>query len=172
MEKLPALEGRCRIHCIGRLQTNKVKYLMGHVCLIHSMDRMELAKEIDRQAQKHGMAQPVLVQISPAGEEQKGGLPPEELFPFLRECSHMSGLDVRGLMAVMPNTPDRVLLDRLFGEMRTLFEQTRNEAIDKIHMDELSMGMSGDYDLAARHGATLVRVGSAILGPRNYAVQG
>ena len=113
---------------------------------------------------------PVLVQVSPAGEEQKGGLPPEELLPFLRECAEMRGLQVRGLMAVMPNTPDRQLLDTLFGNMRTLFERARDEAIPGIGMEELSMGMSGDYELAAKHGATLVRVGSAILGPRSYGL--
>lgn len=91
---------------------------------------------------------------------------------FLRFCAGLSGLQVRGLMAVMPHTPDRQLLDRLFAEMRRLFEQARQEAVPGILMEELSMGMSGDYDLAARHGATLVRVGSAILGPRDYPPQG
>lgn len=163
-------EGRCRIHCIGRLQTNKVKYLMGHVCLIHSLDRPELAAEIDRQARKHGIVQPVLVQVSPVGEEQKGGLPPAELPAFLRHCAALPGIQVRGLMAVMPHTEDRQLLDGLFAQMRRLFEQMRDEAIDGIRMEELSMGMSGDYELAAKHGATLVRVGSAILGPRDYGI--
>lgn len=91
---------------------------------------------------------------------------------FLRLCSGLNGLQVRGLMAVMPHTPDRELLDRLFGEMRQLYEQARQEAVPGILMEELSMGMSGDYDLAVRHGATLVRVGSAILGPRDYPTQG
>jgi PLP dependent protein len=168
VEKLPALEKNFQIHLIGRLQSNKVKYIIEHVCLIHSVDRLSLAQEIDRQAQKHGVVMPVLVQVSPCGEEQKGGLPPEELMPFLRTLSGMPGLSVRGLMAVMPNTPDRVLLDRLFAEMRTLFEQARDEAVQGIRMEELSMGMSGDFELAARHGSTMVRIGSALMGARKY----
>ncbi len=168
VEKLPALEKNFQIHLIGRLQSNKVKYIIEHVCLIHSVDRLSLAQEIDRQAQKHGVVMPVLVQVSPCGEEQKGGLPPEELTPFLRTLSGLPGLSVRGLMAVMPNTPDRALLDRLFAEMRMRFEQARDEAVQGIRMEELSMGMSGDFELAARHGSTMVRIGSALMGARKY----
>lgn len=166
--KLPFLADNFRIHLIGRLQSNKVKSIINHVYAIHSVDRLSLAREIDRQAQKNGRVMPVLVQVSPAGEEQKGGLPPEELLPFLRTLSVMPGLKVRGLMAVMPNTPDRVWLDSLFADMRTLFERARAEAIDGVEMEELSMGMSGDYELAARHGATMVRIGTALLGARDY----
>lgn len=169
VEKRPELGKNFRIHLIGRLQSNKVKYIIEDVCLIHSVDRLSLAQEIDRQAQMHGRVMPVLVQVSPCGEPQKGGLSPEELLPFLRTLSGLPGLSVRGLMAVMPNTPDRPFLDERFADMRTLFEQVRNEAINGVTMDELSMGMSGDFELAARHGATLVRIGSALMGARNYA---
>ena len=136
--------------------------------MLQSLDRMRLAQEIDRQAQKAGLVMPVLVQVSPAGEEQKGGMPPEEVRAFLDEVRRMSGLRVEGLMAVMPNTPDRVYLDGLFGQMRMLFERLQAEGLDGVDMRELSMGMSGDYELAARHGATMVRLGSALLGPRDY----
>ena len=165
-EKLPALKENFRIHLIGRLQSNKVKYIIEDVCLIQSLDRLSLAAEIDRQAQKHGRVMPVLVQLSPAGEPQKGGLPPENVRAFLREVSRMPGLHVRGLMAVMPLSRDEAYLSGLFAGMRTLFEQLREEAMDGVDMEELSMGMSGDYMLAARHGATMVRVGSALFGPR------
>ena len=165
-EKLPALGENFRIHLIGRLQSNKVKYIIENVCLIQSLDRLSLAAEIDRQAQKHGRVMPVLVQLSPAGEPQKGGLPPEDVRAFLREVSRMPGLYVRGLMAVMPLSRDEAYLSGLFAGMRTLFEQLREEAMDGVDMEELSMGMSGDYMLAARHGATMVRVGSALFGPR------
>ncbi len=168
VEKLPELREKFRIHCIGRLQSNKVKYIIDEVCLIQSVDRLSLAQEIDRQAQKHGRVMPVLVQVSPAGEEQKGGLPPEELRPFLETLRHMPGLAVQGLMAVMPNTPDQEYLSGKFRQMRTLFEQIREEAPQGVTMQELSMGMSGDYLLAARHGATMVRIGSALMGPRDY----
>ena len=170
VEKWPDLKEKFDFHCIGRLQTNKVKYIMDKVCLIQSLDRMNLALEIDRQAQKAGVRMPVLVQVSPAGEEQKGGMPPEDVRAFLNEVRHMDGLHVEGLMAVMPHTPEEEYLSGLFGQMRTLFEQLREEAIPGVDMKELSMGMSGDYVLAARHGATMVRLGSALFGPRDYGV--
>ena len=165
-EKLPALKENFHIHLIGRLQSNKVKYIIENVCLIQSLDRLSLAAEIDRQAQKHLCVMPVLVQVSPAGEMQKGGLPPEDVRAFLREVSRMPGLRVRGLMAVMPLSRDEAYLSGLFADMRALFDRLREEAIDGVEMEELSMGMSGDYMLAARHGATMVRVGSALFGPR------
>ncbi|MBE5803278.1 MAG: YggS family pyridoxal phosphate-dependent enzyme [Clostridiales bacterium] len=166
VEKRDFLRENFQIHLIGRLQSNKVKYIIDDVCLIHSLDRFSLAQEIDRQAQKHERVMPVLVQVSPAGEEQKGGIPPEEVLPFLRDAAKLPGLHIRGLMAVMPNTRDEAFLSGLFADMRTLFERLRDEAVQGVDMEELSMGMSGDYLLAARHGATMVRVGSALFGPR------
>ncbi|MBQ8200426.1 MAG: YggS family pyridoxal phosphate-dependent enzyme [Clostridia bacterium] len=168
VEKLPFVREKFRIHLIGRLQTNKVKYIIEDVCLIQSLDRLSLAQEIDRQAQKHGVVMPVLLQVSPAGEEQKGGMAPQDVRPFIETVRRMPGLSVRGLMAVMPHTTDQVYLDGLFADMRTLFEQLRDEAPQGVCMEELSMGMSGDYLLAARHGATMVRIGSALLGARDY----
>ena len=169
VEKLPDIRKNFQIHLIGRLQSNKVKYIIDDVCLIHSVDRLSLAREIDRQAQKHDRVMPVLVQVSPAGEEQKGGVGPDEVRSLLREMAQMPGLRVQGLMAVMPNVPDEAYLTGLFSDMRSLFDHLREEAIDGVHMNELSMGMSGDYHLAARCGATMVRVGSAIFGPRGTA---
>lgn len=165
-DKLPALEGKFRVHLIGRLQTNKVKYIIDDVCLIQSVDRLELAREINRLAAAHERRVPVLVQVSPAGEPQKGGVAPEDVRALLREMAPMEGLQVSGLMAVMPLTDDAAYLEGLFRDMRALFEALRQEALDGIRMEELSMGMSGDYALAARYGATMVRVGSAIFGPR------
>lgn len=164
--KLPALRENFRIHLIGRLQSNKVKYIIEDVASIQSVDRLSLAREIDRQANRVGRVVPVLVQVSPAGEPQKGGLPPEELRDFLKQVSELDGLRVKGLMAIMPNTEDEPYLDGLFAGMRSLFEQVRAEGIAGIDMDELSMGMSHDYLLAARHGATMVRIGTALLGAR------
>ena len=167
-EKVPLLEGKFDLHLIGRLQTNKVKYIMRDVAMIQSLDRIELAHEINRQALRHEIVMPVLVQVSPAGEEQKGGIEPERLRAFLKDISVLPGLHVRGLMAVMPNLGPCDELNALFASMRTLFEHLRDEAIPGIDMEELSMGMSGDYLYAARHGATMVRVGSALFGPRDY----
>ena len=165
--KLDALEGAFRIHLIGRLQRNKVRQVIDKVCMIQSLDSLPLAEEIHARAEAAGIRMPVLVEISPAGEEQKGGIPPEEAESFLRRVAALRGLQVRGLMAVMPLTEDEMLLDRLFSDMRELFERLRDKSLNGIEMEELSMGMSGDYRLAARHGATMVRIGSALLGPRH-----
>ncbi len=166
-QKLPQLEGNFRIHLIGRLQRNKVRQIIRDVCMIQSLDSLPLAEEIHARAQTAGIRMPVLVEVSPAGEVQKGGVPFGETEAFLRAVAPLEGIQVEGLMAVMPLTADEALLDALFGKMRQLYEGLRETDITGIRMNELSMGMSGDYRLAAKHGATMVRVGSAIFGPRN-----
>ena len=164
--KLPELQDRFRIHLIGRLQRNKVRQVVGNVWMIQSVDSEPLADEIHRRALAAGRRMPVLVEISPAGEEQKGGVPFEETEAFLKRIAPMEGLEIRGLMAVMPLTDDRDYLDRLFARMRGLYDCLREKDLGGVVMEELSMGMSGDYRQAAAHGATMVRVGSAIFGPR------
>ena len=161
-DKLPFLEGKFSIHLIGQLQSNKVKYIIKDVCLIHSLDHASLAQEIDRQAQKAGLRMPVLIQVNIAREPQKGGIAEEDLFSFLRECAKLPGLWVKGLMTMMPlgAAEDEIL--PLFTRMRGLLDQCRQEAVQGTDMTELSMGMSQDYALAARCGATMVRVGSAL----------
>ena len=161
-DKLPYLEGKFSIHLIGRLQSNKVKYIINDVCLIHSLDRMELAQEIDRQAQKNGKRMPVLLQVNIAREPQKGGVEEEGLMPLLRECAKLPGLYVKGLMTMMPLGAEKDVITGYFTRMRVLLDQCRQEAVSGTDMTELSMGMSQDYDLAARCGATMVRVGSAL----------
>lgn len=166
--KLPKIGGAFRIHLIGRLQRNKVRQIITDVDMIQSVDSVPLAEEISLRAVNAGRRMDVLAEISIAGEEQKGGVPFDETGRFLREIAPMEGLRVKGLMAVMPLTDDEAYLDGLFAKMRTLFEEMRDAAIPGTQIEELSMGMSGDYRLAARHGATVVRVGSAIFGPRDY----
>ena len=165
--KLPGLQGKFQVHLIGRLQRNKVKQIIGDVCMIQSVDSEPLALEIHNRAVAAGKRIPVLVEVSPAGEEQKGGVPFEETEAFLKRIAPMEGLEIRGLMAVMPLTGDREYLDGLFARMRGLFDRLREKDLGGAAMEELSMGMSGDYRLAAAHGATMVRVGSAIFGPRS-----
>ena len=166
LTKLPALRDSFRIHLIGRLQRNKVKQIIGDVCMIQSVDSEPLAMEIHNRALAAGRRMPVLVEISPAGEEQKGGVPFEETEAFLKKIAPLEGLEIRGLMAVMPLTEDREYLDGLFARTRELFDRLKDRNLSGAAMEELSMGMSGDYQLAAAHGATMVRVGSAIFGPR------
>ncbi|MDR0396081.1 MAG: YggS family pyridoxal phosphate-dependent enzyme [Oscillospiraceae bacterium] len=154
------------IHMIGRLQTNKVVDIIGRVTLIQSLDRIELAGEIDRQAGKRNLTAACLVQVNIGREAQKGGVPPEETMDAVRAFARLPNLRVEGLMAVMPLSNDEALLRALFRSMRGLFERIRAEAIANVRMAHLSMGMSGDAMIAAGEGATMVRMGSAIFGPR------
>ena len=164
--KLPGLQGRFQVHLIGRLQRNKVKQIAGEVCMIQSVDSEPLAMEIHIRALAAGWRMPVLVEVSPAGEEQKGGVPFEETEAFLKRIAPLEGIAIRGLMAVMPLTEDEKYLDGLFAKTRGLFDRLKEKDLGGAAMEELSMGMSGDYRLAAAHGATMVRIGSAIFGPR------
>ena len=162
LPKLVKISPDFRLHWIGRLQTNKVKGIIDHVCMLHTLDRMELAQEVDRRAGQRGRVLPALVQVNIAGEVQKGGLAPEELMGFLREMKSFHQISIEGLMAIMPLGAPEEELTRLFKGMRTLFEQVRAEAMEHVHMNELSMGMSNDYAIAAREGATMVRIGTAL----------
>ena len=168
LEKLPYLDASFQIDLIGRLQINKVKYIIDKVAMIQSLDRENLAQEIDRRAQQHGLRMPVLIQVNIGNEPQKGGIAAEDLLSFARYAAALPGLDVRGLMAVMPDLREEDLLRPYFKRMRELFEQLQSEAIAGTKIEELSMGMSGDYELAAQEGATHVRIGSAIFGMRAY----
>lgn len=162
LPKLPQIAPEFRLHWIGRLQTNKVKGIIDHVCMLHTLDRMELAQEVDRRAGQRGRVLPALVQVNIAGEQQKGGLPPEEVMDFLRQMKSFHQIHIEGLMSIMPLGASEEELTALFRGMRTLFEQVRNEAMEHVEMRELSMGMSNDYVLAARQGATMVRIGTAL----------
>lgn len=162
LPKLPQIAPEFRLHWIGRLQTNKVKGIIDHVCMLHTLDRMELAQEVDRRAGQRGRVLPALVQVNIAGEQQKGGLPPEEVMDFLRQMKSFHQIHIEGLMSIMPLGASEEELTALFRGMRMLFEQVRNEAMEHVEMRELSMGMSNDYVLAARQGATMVRIGTAL----------
>ncbi len=151
-----------RLHWIGRLQTNKVKYIINKVCLLHTLDRMALAQEIDRQAGSRGLVIPALVEVNVAREPQKAGLDVTEVRDFLQKMKDFSSIHVCGLMTMMPLGAPEDDLRGWFRQMRTLFDQLREEAIPAVEMTELSMGMSQDYILAAQEGATMVRVGTAL----------
>ena len=162
MPKLAQIEPEFRLHWIGRLQTNKVKYIIDDVCMLHTLDRVELAQEVNRRAGEHGRVLPALVQVNIAGEEQKGGMPPEAVAAFLKQMKDFSCIRIQGLMSIMPLGASEEELSRLFGGMRALFEEMRDRAVEGVEMRELSMGMSNDYEIAARHGATMVRIGTAL----------
>ena len=162
LPKLPKIAPEFRLHWIGRLQTNKVKGIIDYVCMLHTLDRLALAQEVQRRAAERGRVLPALVQVNIAREPQKGGMPPEEVPAFLRRMRDFPNIHVEGLMSIMPlGAPDDALAE-LFRGMRTLFERMREEAVDGVEMRELSMGMSNDYQIAAREGATMVRIGTAL----------
>lgn len=162
LPKLPQIAPDFQLHWIGRLQTNKVKYIIDHVCMLQTLDRLELCQEVERRAAEHGRVLPALVQVNMAREPQKGGMPPEEVAAFLKRMRDFPSIQVRGLMSIMPLGASEDELDGLFRKMRQLFEQMRDLAVEGVEMRELSMGMSNDYEIAARHGATMVRIGTAL----------
>jgi PLP dependent protein len=155
---------------IGHLQTNKVKYILDKVSLIHSLDSMELAREIQKRAEKAVKTMEVLVQVNVAGEESKFGMTPAETLSFVRELKHFDGLKVRGLMTVAPMAENPEDVRGVFRSMKKIFIDIKQENIDNIDMAYLSMGMSGDFEVAIEEGANLVRIGSAIFGKRSYPV--
>lgn len=164
--KLDALNPAFDIHLIGRLQTNKVKSVIGKVAMIQSLDRDALAEEIDRRAQAAGTVMPVLVQVNLAREAQKAGVEEEQLVPFIRRCAEMPGLKVEGLMAIMPIADDPETVRPYFRRMREWFDRLRDMDIPGVEMRTLSMGMSDDCLVAAEEGATMVRLGRALFGAR------
>lgn len=151
---------REHIHFIGHLQTNKVRQIIDKVSMIQSVDSLKLAKEIDLQAKKHHLSMDVLLEVNIGREETKSGVLPENLPDLLVSVSGLENIRIRGLMAIPPQNQ----AERYFSEMEELFQKQKKEQ----KWDVLSLGMSADYPLAVRHGSTMVRLGSAIFGPRNY----
>ncbi len=156
-------------HMIGHLQANKVKYLPGVACMIHSVDNIKLAREIEKQAAKHDIVMDILIEVNMAHEDTKFGLSPEEVIPLVKEISTFPHLSIRGLMTIAPFTEDPESNRQYFKGLRQLRDEINGLNIDGVKMDCLSMGMTGDYQVAIEEGATFVRVGTGIFGERNYA---
>ena len=161
----------CCVHFIGHLQKNKVKYLVGAVELIHSVDSIELMDAISRRAEALGIVQDVLLEVNIGGEASKSGVSPEELDALLAHAALCGGLRVKGLMAIPPAASAGEENRWYFRRMYELFVDLRRKTYDNVSMAELSMDMSGDYEEAVRCGATIVRLGMALFGPRNYDLQ-
>lgn len=153
-------------HFIGALQTNKVKYLRGKVAMIHSVDRLSLAKEIDRQWGKNDACVDILLQVNLGEEESKGGTTAEALVDLARKVSPLPHLRIKGLMALPPWVADPEEVRPYFRQLRELAETIDALGLPKVTMQELSMGMSHDFEAAVEEGATLVRIGTAIFGER------
>ena len=167
-KKMEDIPGENRWHFIGGLQRNKVKYLVGRpICLIHSVDSIKLAQEIQKEAEKKGVTVPVLLEINIGGEQSKGGVAPKEAEALLRQAAVFSRLRIQGLMTVAP--PGKEEENRAyFREMRLLRDLLAALALPGVDLRELSMGMTDDFETAIAEGATIVRVGTAIFGSRSY----
>ncbi|MGQ9525948.1 MAG: YggS family pyridoxal phosphate-dependent enzyme [Armatimonadota bacterium] len=150
-----------RWHFIGRLQRNKVRHVVGRFWLIHSVDSLELGREIGRRALASGIQVPVLVEVNVGEESTKGGVPAERALDFVGELANVPGIAVRGLMCIPPPVEDPERSRGYFRTLKSLFDQLNNE-----FGHYLSMGMSADFEQAIEEGANLVRVGTAIFGPR------
>ena len=159
------------LHFIGHLQKNKVKQLLGRVSLIHGADSRELLETISRLAAARGLTQDLLLEVNIAGEASKSGFSPEEIPEALAFAAALPALRVRGLMAIPPICASPEENRPFFLRMQKLFIDNGEKKYDNIRMDFLSMGMSGDYTEAIACGANLIRVGSGIFGPRNYAAK-
>ena len=162
-----AYEG-AQLHFIGHLQKNKVRHLVGTVCLIHSVDTVELLREISRQAEKRGLVQDVLLEVNTGGELSKSGFRPEEVSAAAEAAADLPGVRVRGLMTIPPICEKAEENLPYFQLLKQLFIDNGEKKYDNVRMDFMSMGMSGDYEAAIACGANMIRVGSAIFGPRAY----
>lgn len=159
-----------RFHLIGHLQTNKVKYVVDKSCLIHSVDSIRLAKEIQKVAAKKQIIAQILIEVNLAKEESKFGLYLEDVIPFLEEISHYSNIHVNGLMTIAPFVENSEENREYFRSLKQLSLDIISKNIDNIDMNVLSMGMTNDYKVAIEEGATMVRVGTAIFGTRSYTI--
>ena len=169
LSKKPYLKlDNCKAHLIGHLQTNKVKQIISEVDMIQSVDSIKLAKEISKRAQALGNTIDCLIEVNIGDEESKTGLDMELLYETLNEVSLLPGIKVKGLMTIPPICEDEDTLSEYFSKMHEIFIDIKSKKLDNIDMCILSMGMSGDYETAVRNGSNLVRVGSAIFGPRIY----
>lgn len=164
-EKADRLNPAFRVDMIGHLQTNKVKYIVGHVDRVQSVDSEEIAAALSARCEASGRNIGVLIQVNIAEEMQKYGVHESALMPLARQVAAMPGLRLEGLMAIMPISPDPEELRPLFRRMRVWFDRLRQESFGG-HADTLSMGMSGDCLVAAQEGATMVRLGTALFGAR------
>ena len=168
MDKEAVMPQDIKWHMIGHLQRNKVKYLMGKVTLIHSVDSFRLAEEISTQSVKHGVYTDVLVEINIAEEESKFGISKEETIQLITDISKLPNIRIQGLMTIAPFVDDPEDNRKYFKQIKELSVDIKNKNIDNVSMGILSMGMTGDYMVAIEEGATMVRVGTGIFGERNY----
>ncbi|MEG1888299.1 MAG: YggS family pyridoxal phosphate-dependent enzyme [Lachnospiraceae bacterium] len=169
-EKIEALPTDIQWHMIGHLQRNKVKYLMGKTTLIHSVDSLRLAQELQSQAEKHNLRVSILIEVNMAEEDTKFGIRSKDTEAFVRELSSFQNIQIQGLMTSAPNVEDPEENRVVFRKIKQLAVDISKKNIDNVNMNVLSMGMSNDYMVAIEEGSTMVRVGTGIFGKRNYNI--
>jgi len=168
MDKYEPMGEGVKWHLIGHLQTNKVKYIIDKVELIHSVDSLKLAEEINKRASAKGVVADILLEVNIAEEDSKFGIKKEECEDRVREISKLPNIKIRGLMTVAPFVENAEENRPYFRQMKQLLVDINNKKIDNVNMDILSMGMTGDYEVAIEEGSNIVRVGTGIFGARVY----
>lgn len=169
-DKYDVLPKNIRWHMIGHLQRNKVKYLVGKTYLVHSVDSLRLAEQIEKEFAKHNQVCDILVEVNIAQEESKFGINAKETEELIRKIAKFEHVRIKGLMTIAPYTEDPESNREYFREIKKLSVDIRDKNIDNVSMEVLSMGMTGDYMVAVEEGATMVRVGTGIFGERNYNI--
>jgi hypothetical protein len=167
-EKIAALEKNVHWHMIGHLQTNKVKYAVRLFDWIHSVDHLELAAELNKRLEKAGRQMNILIEVNVSGEETKNGVPADKAMDLIKSIAPLKHLSVKGLMTMAPYSNNPEDARPCFAALRNLQQDIIREGIDGIVMEELSMGMTDDFEVAIEEGATIVRIGRAIFGERHY----
>lgn len=170
-EKYEVLPKDIKWHFIGHLQTNKIKYIIGRTCLIHSVDSLHLAEAIEKECVKRNTHVDILVEVNVAQEASKFGLKLEDTLELVRQISKLEHLHIRGLMTIAPFVEDPEENRSIFRQLKQLSVDIGAKNIDNVDMSVLSMGMTGDYQVAGEEGATHVRVGTGIFGERNYDIK-
>ena len=170
MDKIDKLPSDIRWHMIGHLQTNKVKYIVGKVFLIHSVDSLHLAEAISKEAVKQNTTVNILIEVNVAKEDTKYGAMAEDTVSLVEKIALLPGICVKGLMTIAPYVENPQENRQYFVKLRQLAVDIKSKNIDNVHMDILSMGMTGDYMVAIEEGATYVRVGTGIFGERQYGL--
>lgn len=156
-------------HMIGHLQRNKVKYIVDKVDLIHSVDSLRLAETVDKEAAKKGVTANILIQVNVAEEDSKFGLNTEETIAMVKEISQLKNLRIKGLMTIAPFVEDAEDNRLIFRRLKELSVDIDGQNLDNVGMDVVSMGMTGDFEVAIEEGATMIRIGTALFGKRNYS---
>lgn len=170
VDKYENIKAPVHWHLIGHLQTNKVKYIVDKVALIHSVDSLKLAEQISKEAVKKNVISNILVQVNVAKEETKFGIETEEVYDLVEKISKLPNISIQGLMTIAPFVENPEENRLIFRKLHQLYVDIKQKNIDNVNMNVLSMGMTNDYQVAIEEGSTMVRVGTGIFGARNYNI--